>query len=109
MMRFGYSPRGVSGGLTAGALSGPASAPTGGRWARRRWPRGAGGRLVDRVGDRPAANLGERGAARIVGIDQAGGVARQQLEQAALGLKVGLHVGGEIQMVAREGCEDPAP
>ncbi len=64
------------------------------------------GRAIDGVGHRPAADLGQRQPARIVDIDQARRVARQHLEQPALRLEVVLHVGMEVEMVARQVRED---
>ena len=64
------------------------------------------GRLM-RVGDRTAGqSRSSDSAARIVDVDQARRVARQHLEQPALGLEVLLHVGMEVEVVAGQIRED---
>ena len=66
--------------------------------------RDVGGR-VDGVGDRPLADLDERGPARIVHVDHARRVGRQHLEQPALGGEVRLHVFVEVEVIARQVAE----
>ena len=61
---------------------------------------------VDRVGDRTPRRGDQVRAAPIVDVDDAHGALRQDLEEAALGGEVRLHVAVEVEVIARQVGED---